>query len=85
MFSISVFISGGGTTLKNLIDYRQANESCLWEIASVVSNKADAGGLAFAKQAGIETFVVDHRQFDSTADFSAAIYNAIGPTVPDLL
>ena len=85
LFSISVFISGGGTTLKNLIDYRQANKSCPWEITSVVSNNADAGGLLFAKEAGIETFVVDHREFDSTADFSSAIYDAIGPSSPDLL
>ena len=85
LFSISVFISGGGTTLKNLIDYRQANKSCPWEIVSVVSNKADAGGLAFAKEAGIATFVVDHREFDSTADFSSAIYDAIRPSAPDLL
>ena len=85
LFSISVFISGGGTTLKNLIDYRQTNKSCPWEIVSVVSNKTDAGGLAFAKEAGIETFVVDHRDFDSTADFSSAIYDVVGPSAPDLL
>ncbi len=85
MFSVSVFISGGGTTLKNLIEYRRANEACPWEITSVVSNKADAGGLAFAQEAGIETFVVDHRASDSTADFSAAIYDVIRPSTPDLL
>jgi len=85
LFSISVFISGGGTTLKNLIDYRQANKSCPWGIVSVVSNKADAGGLAFAKEAGIATFVVDHREFDSIADFSSAIYDVVRPSAPDLL
>ncbi len=85
MFSISVFISGGGTTLKNLIEYRQMHPDCGWEITSVVSNKADAGGLAFAKEAGIESFVVDHREFDTTAAFSAAIYDAVGPSAPDLL
>ena len=85
MFSISVFISGGGTTLKNLLEYRQANPDCGWEITSVVSNKADAGGLAFARQAGIEAFVIDHREFESTTEFSEAIYNAIRPSAPDLL
>ena len=85
LFSISVFISGGGTTLKNLIEYQQANKSCPWEIVSVVSNKADAGGLAFAKEAGIATFVVDHREFDSIADFSSAIYDVVRPSAPDLL
>jgi len=85
LFSVSVFISGGGTTLKNLIEYRQANESCPWEITSVVSNKSDASGLLFAKEAGIETFVVDHRAFDSTADFSSAVYDVIRPSAPNLL
>ncbi len=85
MFSISVFISGGGTTLKNLIDYGQSNPDCPWQITSVVSNKRDAGGLEYARAARIATFVVDHRQFDSTAAFSAALYDAVRPTNPDLL
>ena len=50
-----------------------------------MSNKSDAGGLLFAKEAGIETFVVDHRAFDSTADFSSAVYDVIRPSAPNLL
>ena len=85
LFSICVFISGGGTTLKNLIDYRQRIDSPAWEISSVVSNNSNAGGLQYAHDAGIETFVVDHREFDSTASFSKAIYDVVRPTNPDLI
>ena len=45
----------------------------------------DAGGLKYARDADIETFVVDHRKFDSTASFSSAIYDAVRPTNPDLI
>ena len=38
-------------------------------IAVVISNRPDAPGLEHARQAGIETLVVDHRQFKSRHDF----------------
>lgn len=85
MFSISVFISGGGTTLKNLIEYQQRHSSCPWEISSVVTNNPNAGGLEFARQAKIKSFVIDHRQHKSPQVLSAAIYEALGPSSPNLL
>lgn len=84
MFSICVFISGGGTTLKNLIDY-QTSEAPPWRIDSVLSNNPNAAGLEFARAAGIETMVVNHRDFDSTESFSSAVYEAIRPHAPDLI
>ena len=59
---IAVLISGGGTTLKNLIECstrKQLNA----EIACVVSSNLDARGLAFAKEAGIATHVVNWKNF----------------------
>ena len=42
-------------------------------VVAVVSNRADAPGLAFARGQGIETAVVDHRAFDSREAFDAAL------------
>ncbi len=46
-------------------------------IAAVISNKADAKGLVFAKTHGIATEVLDHKAFDSRDAFDAALMNAI--------
>lgn len=39
------------------------------EIAVVVSNRADAGGLEAAQQRGISTAVIDHKSFANRSDF----------------
>ncbi len=59
---IAVFISGGGTTLDNLIRHRQAEieqgRLAPYEVATVISSSPLAGGLKFATQAQIPTQVV---------------------------
>ncbi len=42
-------------------------------IAAVISNKADAKGLVFAREQGIATEVLDHKAFASREDFDAAL------------
>lgn len=86
MFSISVLISGGGTTLKNLIAVQNSG-SVDWKISSVISNNPDAKGLAFAEAEGIDTCVVNHRDFGCEDEFSAAVYAAIEnfEVTPDLI
>ena len=81
---ISVLISGGGTTLRNLID-RQASGSLNADIVQVISNNPNAGGLAFASDAEIETVIVNHRDFDSVASFSNAMFTEIRRASPDLV
>ncbi len=52
----------------------------------VVSNKADAGGIAWAKDAGLATVVVDHRPFGKDrAGFEVAISEALDPFELDLI
>ena len=43
------------------------------EIVLVLSNKADAVGLAFAREHGIETAVISHKDFDGREAFDAAM------------
>ena len=83
-FKLSVLISGGGTTLRNLID-RQDSGSLDATVTQVISNNPDAGGLQFAKAAGIESVVVNHRDFDSVASFSQAMFAEIRKSKPDLV
>lgn len=57
MLRLAVFISGGGTTLRNLIE-RIERGSLAAEIGLVISSRSDAGGLRYAKDAEIPTHVV---------------------------
>ncbi len=59
---VAVLISGRGSNMVALIEAAKAKDYPA-EIALVVSNRPDAGGLAAARAAGIETEVVDHTAF----------------------
>jgi len=73
---IAVLISGGGTTLKNLIDRIEAG-SLSAQIPLVISNNPKSGGLEFANEASIESQVISHKQFEDRQSFSDAIFSAI--------
>jgi phosphoribosylglycinamide formyltransferase-1 len=51
----------------------------------VISNRADAGGLAIAASRGVATTVVEHRAFANRADFDDALASAIDADSPDLV
>jgi phosphoribosylglycinamide formyltransferase-1 len=72
---LAVLISGTGRTLKNLLARIQAGTLDA-EIRLVVANVAGAGGLQYAKEAGVPQVVIPHKEFASTDDFSRAIFDA---------
>jgi phosphoribosylglycinamide formyltransferase-1 len=59
---VAVLISGRGSNMTALIDAARA-PAYPAEIALVVSNRPDAGGLARARESGIAAEVVDHAPF----------------------
>jgi phosphoribosylglycinamide formyltransferase-1 len=69
---IGVLISGRGSNLQALID-AIAERRLAAQIAVVISNRPDAGGLARAHAAGIETLVIEHRSFPSRDEFDRAL------------
>lgn len=73
LLPIAVLISGGGTTLRNLIQ-RAAAGSLPIDIRLVISSHPQAAGLAFARAAGIPTLVVEKRGGTSPQAFSEAIF-----------
>jgi phosphoribosylglycinamide formyltransferase-1 len=54
-------------------------------VAAVVSNRATAAGLAFARDQGIATAVVDHKAHATREDFDAALAQAIDVHQPALV
>ena len=59
---VAILISGRGSNMAALIAAADAPDYPA-EIALVLSNKADAGGLEIARKAGIATEVLDHKPF----------------------
>lgn len=72
----AVLISGRGSNLKSLIDACAAPDFPA-EIVLVVSNVETAGGLQFARDAGIATAVIPHKPFPSREAFDAEIDRAL--------
>ena len=73
---IAVLISGRGSNLPSIIDAIARGELAA-TIAVVVSNRADAGGLLRAREAGIETQVLDHREYGERSSYDRAIVNLL--------
>lgn len=68
----AILISGRGSNMRTLV--AAAREPGFpARIALVLSNRPDAGGLAFARDAGIATAVVDHKAFRTREDFERAM------------
>lgn len=80
---IVVLISGSGSNLQAIID--AASRDLPVEIRAVISNKADAFGLERAKQAGIETVVIDHTLYDSRQAFDTELSRVIDQFEPGLV
>jgi phosphoribosylglycinamide formyltransferase-1 len=85
MKNIVILISGGGSNMAAIVCTAQREH---WErapgarIAAVISNRADAGGLAFAREQGIATHVVDHKAYTDRAAFDAALAERIDAQDP---
>jgi phosphoribosylglycinamide formyltransferase-1 len=69
-------ISGGGTTLHNLIDRIRAKKLDA-SIVLVISSNPLAKGLQYAQEAGIHTLVVEKKSFAEDSAFSDANFDAI--------
>lgn len=78
MKNIVILISGRGSNMQALVN---AHLPC--RIAAVVSNKADAEGIEFARKHGIPTAVVSHRDYPDRAAFDAALAETIDGFQPD--
>ena len=76
MKNIVILISGSGSNMAAIVKTAQREA---WadrlgaRVAAVISNKASAQGLMFAKQQGLATAVLDHKAFGSREAFDEAL------------
>jgi phosphoribosylglycinamide formyltransferase-1 len=88
MKNIAILISGGGSNMAAIV---RASRQRDWaarhgaQVAVVLSNRPDAGGLAFAREQGIATAVVDHKAYPTREAFEQDLAAAIDRHEPALI
>jgi len=88
MKNIVILISGTGS---NMAAIGRAAAIQDWaghldaRVAAVISNRANAGGLAFAREHGIATQVLDHKEFASREAFDTQLAQTIDGYTPALV
>lgn len=78
--NIVILISGAGSNMAAIVRAAQQQrwpERLGARVAAVVSNRANAKGLDFAREQGIATAVLDHKGFDSREAFDAELVRVI--------
>jgi phosphoribosylglycinamide formyltransferase 1 len=70
---VGVLISGRGSNMQALVQAAQQPDYPA-EIVMVASNRPEAQGIAFARERGLATAVVDNRNFTSREAFDAALH-----------
>jgi phosphoribosylglycinamide formyltransferase-1 len=80
MRNIVLLISGGGSNMAAIVAAAQREnwpDAVGARVAGVISNLADAGGLTLARQAGLETATIDHKNFTEREAFDSALAQQI--------
>lgn len=79
--NVVILISGRGSNMQAIVNADIAGA----DIKAVISNRPDAAGLTWARERGITTEVVNHREFTNREAFDAALQNSIDAYQPDLV
>jgi phosphoribosylglycinamide formyltransferase-1 len=88
MKNIVILISGGGSNMAAIVRAAQRDN---WrktldaQVAAVISNRPDAGGLAVAREQMIATDIVDHKRFENRDAFDAELAKVIDRRQPSLV
>jgi phosphoribosylglycinamide formyltransferase-1 len=80
MKNIVILISGRGSNMQAILE-----AGLPVKVAAVISNRADAAGLEVARQHGVETRVLNHRDYPSRDAFDTALAKQIDEFRPDLV
>jgi phosphoribosylglycinamide formyltransferase 1 len=88
MKNIVILISGGGSNMAAIVKTAKnqnwaANLNA--RVAAVISNRADASGLMWAKEQGIRIASIDHKAFESREAFDQALMQQIDAFEPSLV
>ncbi len=81
---VAIFISGGGSNMRALVESMTGDHPA--RPALVLSNRAEAGGITWARGQGLAVEVVDHRPYGKDrAGFEAKLQEVLAPYAIDLI
>ena len=81
MKKIAVLFSGTGTNLKYILEHLHGKEV---EVVVALTNRPDAGGIAFAKEHNIPVEIIDSTEFKNREAFDSELVHALHYYKPDL-
>jgi len=81
---LGVLISGGGTTLMNILEYIKAGRLNA-EVVVVISSLSTAAGVEKAKKAGLNVKIVRKKDFGTIDEFSGQIERELDAAKVDLV
>lgn len=81
---LGVLISGGGTTLMNILEYIKKGELNA-QISLVISSRSDVAGVEKAKNANLPVKIIRKKDYPDTDRFSKAIEDALVSANVDLV
>jgi phosphoribosylglycinamide formyltransferase 1 len=73
---VGILISGRGSNMMALVEAARAPDYPA-EIATVISSRSDAPGLAWAKSQRLDAQALDHKSYASREDFDDAVHAAL--------
>jgi len=84
MKRIVILLSGRGSNMEAIVR-ACADEGWPAQVAAVISNRADASGLEFARSRGIAAVVVDHKAFATREAFDSELARQIDAFAADVI
>lgn len=81
---IAILFSGRGSNMQSLAAHI-ARPDVPAELALTVTNRPDAGGIAFCRAENIPCQIIDHKTFETRESFDAALDNALRAAEIDLI
>lgn len=83
---IAILFSGAGSNLEQILQkvHNKNFSTCKIEVVCLICNKTDALGIQKAKKYGLETTVLEHKNFNSREDFDKELVKIIQAHKVDL-
>ncbi len=85
MLKVVVFVSGGGTNLKAILDAVEEGRITNACVSAVISNNKNAYALERAKKHGIDAICISPKEFESREEFNRAFLVRVKELAPDLI
>ena len=85
MLRIGALVSGGGTNLQAIINNIESGDIKNAKIVTVISNVPNAYALERAKKHGIESYLIDSKQFKKRSDYELELIKYLEEKKVDLV